>query len=81
MMGEHQSTQPASHERRNAMCIDDDAVRVTLLEMEKLMKLVSTSTWYGGPSAVLWRKKSAEETLGLGGRERGGRSERRGRGE
>ncbi len=41
------------------------ASRQTLFWMEKLMKFVSTSTWYGGPSAVLYLKKSAEEVLGL----------------
>lgn len=29
------------------------------------MKLVSTSTWYGGPRAELWAKNRADETLGL----------------
>lgn len=41
------------------------ASRQTLFWMEKLMKFVSTSTWYGGPSAVLYLKKSAEDVLGL----------------
>lgn len=42
-----------------------NAERHTLFCMEKLMKLVSTKTWYGGPSAVLCLKKSAADTLGL----------------
>lgn len=29
------------------------------------MKLVSTKTRYGGPNAVLYLKKSADETFGL----------------
>jgi hypothetical protein len=29
------------------------------------MKLVSTKTLYGGPKAVLYEKKRAEETCGL----------------
>ena len=31
-----------------------------LLRMEKLIKLVSTRMWYGGPSWVLYWKKRAE---------------------
>lgn len=34
----------------------------TLFLMEKLMKLVSTRTWYGGPSCVLYWKKRAVGT-------------------
>ena len=34
--------------------------------MEKLMKLVSTMTLYGGPSAELCLKKSAEDVASLG---------------
>lgn len=37
----------------------------TLFWMEKLMKLVSTITRYGGPSAVLYLKNNAEEIAGL----------------
>ena len=33
--------------------------------MAKLMKLVSTSTWYGGPSCALYWKNSAVETFSL----------------
>ena len=33
--------------------------------MEKLMKLVSTSTWYGGPSCVLYLKNSAVGVFSL----------------
>ena len=35
--------------------------------MEKLMKLVSTSTWYGGPSCVLYLKNSAVGVFSLPG--------------
>lgn len=38
---------------------------LTLFWMEKLIKLVSTMTRYGGPNAALYLKNSAEETLGL----------------
>lgn len=37
----------------------------TLFLMVKLMKLVSTSTWYGGPSWELYWKKSAVDTFSL----------------
>lgn len=37
----------------------------TLFFMEKLMKLVSTSTWYGGPSCVLYLKNSAVGVFSL----------------
>lgn len=33
--------------------------------MAKLMKLVSTSTWYGGPSCALYWKNSAVDTFSL----------------
>lgn len=36
-----------------------------LFFMEKLTKLVSISTWYGGPSCVLYWKKRADEVCGL----------------
>ncbi len=39
----------------------------TLFFMEKLMKLVSTSTWYGGPSCVLYLKNSAVGVFSLRG--------------
>eukprot|EP00966_Prymnesium_polylepis_P091796 2124911-Prymnesium_polylepis.1 len=32
----------------------------SLFWIEKLMKLVSINTWYGGPSALLWVKKRLE---------------------
>lgn len=41
--------------------------RSILLRMEKLMKLVSMSTRYGGPSCVLYRKNSAAGVLSLPG--------------
>ena len=37
----------------------------TLFLMEKLMKLVSTRTWYGGPSCELYLKKSAVGVFSL----------------
>ena len=37
----------------------------TLFLMEKLMKLVSTNTWYGGPSWLLYLKKRAVEVFSL----------------
>lgn len=33
----------------------------SLFLIEKLMKFVSISTWYGGPSCVLYWKNSADE--------------------
>jgi hypothetical protein len=39
--------------------------RLTLFLMEKLMKFVSTSTWYGGPSCVLYLKNMADDTFSL----------------
>ena len=37
----------------------------TLFFMEKLMKFVSTITWYGGPRFVLYLKNKAEEVFSL----------------
>lgn len=37
----------------------------TLFLIEKLMKLVSTNTWYGGPSCVLYLKNRADDTFSL----------------
>jgi len=37
----------------------------TLFFMEKFIKLVSTRTWYGGPSCVLYLKKSAVGVFSL----------------
>lgn len=38
---------------------------LTLFWIEKLMKLVSTNTLYGGANAMLCLKKSEAETFGL----------------
>lgn len=56
--GVHHAAAPCSPPMRST-----HAVRRTLFLIEKLMKLVSTSTWYGGPSCVLYLKKSADETF------------------
>jgi hypothetical protein len=42
-----------------------DLTSSSLFWMEKLMKLVSTKTWYGGPRAALYLKKREEATWGL----------------
>ena len=38
---------------------------LTLFLIEKLMKLVSTRTWYGGPSWVLYLKNNAAGVFSL----------------
>jgi hypothetical protein len=39
-----------------------DLTNSNLFWMEKLIKLVSTKTWYGGPRAALYLKKREEAT-------------------
>lgn len=46
-----------------------DCTRSSLALMEKLMKLVSTRMWYGGPSCVLYWKNRQDGCWGLRGRQ------------